>query len=326
MRLTKRPPRSGFSLLEMVLALALGMLLLLGVYVAFSTYITYAQAGRDAAAEGALMRNLVMRLTHDITGQVGAQDPRVNSYPWAQSADSSSSPSSSSNPSGSSSNPSGSSSQNPGSTTPSTKSGSASKSSSSSQNSSSSTQTTDPSTYAHYNVGVNGKAAGVLILSNNRVRQGPTFPDTTNTDDVKDPTNGITSDAVLTVYWIVMNGNDSAGLARAEFRQATSTNIDPTSFDPTTLPNQKDYIIAPEVKSIVFEYYDGTAWQTYWDGTSTPTTDGSTPPHGPPAAIRVTITLKATATAADGSAQDGPTYQSVIPIPAANNFPTTSSS
>jgi hypothetical protein len=325
MRLVKRPTRSGFSLLEMVLALALGMLLLLGVYVAFNTYITYAQAGRDAAAEGALMRNLMSRLANDITGQVGAQDPRVNSYPWAQSADSSSSPNSSSSPSGSSSSPSGSSSQSSSSAKSSSTSKSSSSSSSSSQNSSSTTQT-DPSTYAYYNVGVNGKTAGVLILSNNRVRQGPAFPDTTDTDDVKDPTNGITSDAVLTVYWIVMNGNDSAGLARAEFRQATTTNIDPTSFDPTTLPNQGSYIIAPEVKSILFEYYDGTTWQTYWDGTSTPTTDGSTPPQGPPAAIRVTITLKATAPAADGSAQDGPTYQSVIPIPAANNFPTTSSS
>jgi len=80
MRMSTPTKRSAFSLLEMVLAVALGLLLLLGLYYAFDTYLSSAQLGRDAAAEGALVRNIFARIRSDIVGQLGAEDPRVNDY------------------------------------------------------------------------------------------------------------------------------------------------------------------------------------------------------------------------------------------------------
>ena len=246
--------RRAFSLLEMVLALAIGMLLLLALYGAFNTYITHAQSGREVVAEGVLARNILMRIANDITGQLGPDDPRLNDYPPP-----------------------------------------------------------DPPIMAKFNRGVYGKN-GTLILSGYRVRKLAANVPT----DV--PEAEVNSDLRRVYYWIVGNGGDPLGLARAEFKQATNPDID--TLDGTGLPDQNKYIIAPEVKTILFEYYDGTSWATEWDGLNTPA-DGA-PPFGPPAGIRITITFRRNANkglAPDDPNVDGPTYQHVVAVPAANNFP-----
>jgi hypothetical protein len=163
-----------------------------------------------------------------------------------------------------------------------------------------------------------------LILSNYRVRKAPANAPTSVPDPI------ITSDVNRTAYWIVTNGSDTVGLARAEIRQATSPDSD--TLDPTTLPDQNKYVIAPEVKGIKFEYFDGTNWLpegSTWDGTFSPSTDGSTPPQGPPAAIRITITLKRNlnkGAAPDPPDVDGPTYLHVVALPTSNSFPVPSTS
>src|SRR5262249_7592440 len=49
-------------------------------------------------------------------------------------------------------------------------------------------------------------------------------------------------------------------------------------------------LVAEEVTSLLFEYFDGSNWTNTWDGT-TPGADGVTP-IGPPRAIRITLSLK----------------------------------
>lgn len=71
-----RTIRSAFSLLEMVLSLALAMVLMLALYLTLSTYMTSANTGRDVLAEGEIARSVMARFSHDITNQLGAFDTR----------------------------------------------------------------------------------------------------------------------------------------------------------------------------------------------------------------------------------------------------------
>src|SRR5476651_922 len=80
MRLAKSTARSAFSLLEMVLALALGMVLLLALYLFLNTSFYHSQAGRDVLAEGTIIRNIMTKINSDISGQVGPIDTRVADY------------------------------------------------------------------------------------------------------------------------------------------------------------------------------------------------------------------------------------------------------
>lgn len=253
MRLANRAARPAFSLLEMVLALALGMLVLLALYVAFSVYLTLAQAGRDAAAEGALARSILARMGNDVAGQLGPEDPRLYTYPGA-----------------------------------------------------------NPPTWVQFNVGVYGTNKYV-ILSTHRVRTGPTTTQPEMPDEIP------TSDLRRVCYWVVEEGSESLGLARAEIQQATGPDVD--VFDPTMLPDQKKYIIAREVKSLQLEYYDGSAgsWKTEWDGTMT---DGDlAPPVGPPAAIRITLAFRLNKTGGpEPQGVDPPTYAHIAGLAASNSF------
>src|SRR5260370_26180016 len=82
MSIALAPPttRRRFSLLEMVLALAIGMMLLLALYVSFNTYIGEAQSGREIVNEATLARNILTSIGNDIIGQIGPVDPRVADY------------------------------------------------------------------------------------------------------------------------------------------------------------------------------------------------------------------------------------------------------
>jgi hypothetical protein len=122
-------------------------------------------------------------------------------------------------------------------------------------------------------------------------------------------------------YWYVNNG-DKSGLARREIKLVTTQDPNDSNMDPTSLPDQTPYIVAPEVKSISFQYWNGTDWTglnggNIWDGTQLGP-DGLTP-YGPPAAIAITIELVPPAGAAADS--KGPVYRHVISIPTANIVP-----
>jgi prepilin-type N-terminal cleavage/methylation domain-containing protein len=259
--------RSGFSLLEMVLALFVGTLLLLALYGAFTTYIMSAQTGRDAVTEATIARNVLARVSLDIMGQIGPDDARVVDYPGTDASQTTAN---------------------------------ANNSSGNNMNTPAVTQT-----MVKFNRGVFGEK-DKLILSGYRVRKPPAV----ETDK--------TSDMTRTFYWIMRSGPKSMGLARAEIKQATANDVD---LDPTTLTDPK-YIIAPEVKEIEFSYNDGRGgWQDTWDG-ETPVEVG-VPAPGPPAAIKIVLTIRRnlkTADDPDGDS-DGPTYTQIIALPTSNSFP-----
>jgi hypothetical protein len=92
------------------------------------------------------------------------------------------------------------------------------------------------------------------------------------------------------------------------------TSDDATALPPD-IPDEASLVIAEEVKSLTFSYWDGTNWQDTWDGTQTGS-DGQTP-IGPPLAIAIVIGL-----APPGSSVDSQPplkyYRQVVPLPTAN--------
>jgi len=76
------------------------------------------------------------------------------------------------------------------------------------------------------------------------------------------------------------------GLARQEIKQATSD--DALISTPPDIPDEDSFVIAEEVQSVAFRYFDGTAWQDSWDGTQTDSTGAST---GPPQAVEITVAI-----------------------------------
>ena len=90
-------------------------------------------------------------------------------------------------------------------------------------------------------------------------------------------------------YWLA--GGGGLGLARQEQTAILGIDAAPGTEPPDVGDPNSKLIIAPEVKSLQFQYFDGAAWQDVWDGTQ-PGGDGVTP-MGPPAAVAITIGLRA---------------------------------
>jgi prepilin-type N-terminal cleavage/methylation domain-containing protein len=71
-----RPRRSGFTLLEMVLALAIAVLLMGAVYVALDVQLRVMQEGREVVERSTLTRALLQRITRDINSSLGPTGSR----------------------------------------------------------------------------------------------------------------------------------------------------------------------------------------------------------------------------------------------------------
>lgn len=67
--------RRGFTLLEVLLALAIGMLILFAVYSAIDTQFKFAENGRETITQATLARSLTARLSSDLTPCIGIPDP-----------------------------------------------------------------------------------------------------------------------------------------------------------------------------------------------------------------------------------------------------------
>jgi hypothetical protein len=123
------------------------------------------------------------------------------------------------------------------------------------------------------------------------------------------------SDLRRVSYWLAGGGDSPLGLARQEVTAVTSS--DAMSNVPPSIPGEESMVIAEEVKSLTFSYFDGTNWQDSWDGTVAGP-DGSTP-VGPPLAIAITVGL-ATPGSPSGSNTNPPLklYRHVVPLATAN--------
>ena len=266
--------RVGYTLLEMSLALAIALIILGAVYEFLNRQIALGEIGRNMTEEAALARALLDQMATDISGNLGGNDPLQVSSDATQSGSSSA-----------------------------TTTSSAATSSTTTASASTPSTTTQPTT-TPFNIGVSGTDT-CLILSSSLVPRELVAYDKLQIDSSQ---LSPVSDIRRISYWFI---NDSAngGLAKQEVVSATGSDLATT---PPDVDNPTSLIIASEVKNVLFEYFDGTDWQSAWDGT-TMSGDGMTP-IGPPAAIRITLTLRS---------RDGlhtTDYQHVVALPGGNNF------
>jgi prepilin-type N-terminal cleavage/methylation domain-containing protein len=287
--------QGGFTLLEVILALTIGILLMSALYVAVDVQLRHAQAGRDIVQQSTLVRSIMTRVAADISKSVGLSTPVLQ----AQSSMSGQAGGTGSTGSSGSGGSSGSSGSTSGTNVSST----------SGSSSSSGTTTTTSANASVINLGIQGDSAHLIISGSIVPREFVLGGPAANNNTVSLPL----SDLRWICYWVVGSG-DSAGLARQEL--TTVTGQDPT----TIIPSDSDaagLIIAEEVKSVQFSYFDGTNWQDSWTGT-TPGPDGSTP-MGAPVAIAVVIGM------AQPGSSDIKSYRRVVAIPTSNQTPSNSS-
>jgi prepilin-type N-terminal cleavage/methylation domain-containing protein len=282
-RPARKPARRGFTLLELLLASAIAVLLMAALYVAVDVQLRHAQAGRDVIGQSTLARSLLTRVSADIAESVAPPLPTNTSY--------SSSAASAGATAGGSTSAAASAAAGGGTAAASPATGAAV------------TSGANITGSVQFNLGVQGDNSR-LILSISRVPRELNF----NLDPGNPDGMPLVSDLRRVTYWLA-GGN--AGLARQELKMVTSD--DATSAVPPDVPDELSYVIAEEVRSLTFSYWDGTSWQDSWDGT-TPGADGVTP-IGPPLAIAVMIGI---APPGANNDQNVKLYRHVVTIPTAN--------
>jgi hypothetical protein len=284
--LLKSRPRSAYTLLEVLLASAIGVILLGALYVAMEVQLRHAQAGRELIAQGTLVRALMTRISADINASIGPVQPVVTTSTTSSGT---------------------------GGGTGAAASGGAGAAGTAGSGTSAAgaTSSSASGTAAQINIPVQGDN-GTLVLT---VAKWPRELDLTpNASSDQQP---VAADLRRISYWLAGAGSGSPmGLARQELRAVTTS--DPTlSAVPPNVADENTYVIAEEVKSLTFQYWDGSAWQDTWDGTQ-PGADGSTP-MGPPIAIAITVEIALPGTGtAPGSTPQTKTYRQVVPLLTAN--------
>jgi hypothetical protein len=277
----------------MILALAIGLVLMISLYNVLNMQVYQSQAGRMIQQEATLAHHIFARMSRDILANMGP----VPVVPPSSNA--------------STANAGGTGASQAGTTTPATTTGAAATSGTTT------TTTTDTSNTITFNSGVYG-TNNLIILSTTKV---PFSMDPTKAFSVDPTQQATTSDLRRVSYWLA-TGNQS-GLAYQELMAATSNDL---GTFPTDMSADSYTILAPEVKDIQFQYFDGVNWQDSWDGTTLGGPTGDIP-IGPPSAIKITLTLNRKAPDNTDLTDDQlPKYTHVIAIPGGNNFPQTNPS
>jgi len=219
-------PRRGFTLLELVLSITIGMLILVGLYFALDVHLNATSAGRTQVQQSAVARNVLRQFTIDITHNVASLDQPL---PTPKTTTTTATTGSTTT----------------GSTTTDPTTGAATD-----------TTTTVLSSRYPFNLGVQG-SSDTLTLYISKVPLSIKQAGNNNlpgTDDVASD-----SDLRRVTYWMT-----AAGLARQEVIAVTSD--DELGNLPPGIPDEEKFVIAGEIVAVQFQYFDGTTWQDSWDG------------------------------------------------------------
>jgi prepilin-type N-terminal cleavage/methylation domain-containing protein len=320
----KSKVRSGYTLLEVVVAMAIAVMLMAALYVSMNILIGSQRSGRAIAEQSATVRALLARMDRDIASQLPPIDPRVN--PIASYMITGVQPNSGNGGAGAGggtgsgtgaggtagAGKTGSGTSGAGSMGGSTGSGSSNSSSSSSSNNNVSIVNgtgVGNNGPVVFNLGVQGTPTQLTLYTSMVPGEALRYI-TSNNNSQAVP---ITSDLRRITYWLAGDANSPLGLARQEIKVATSQDA-LSPFDPSQL-DEKSYVVAEEVIGLQFQYFDGTQWQDGWDGTQVQQ-DGQTP-LGPPLAIAITLTVRRS-TGSGGTTTTS--YRHVVAIPTANNI------
>jgi prepilin-type N-terminal cleavage/methylation domain-containing protein len=280
--------RAGYTLLEVLLALALSSLLLAGLYYAIKTHISLADAGREAVSNSTLTRAVFFRLANDVSACLTLVDP--NRYrDLAEQADAALASAASGVTGGmTGSTAGGMTGSTAGGMTGSTAGGMTGSTAGGMTGS-----TAGGMTGSTAGGSATGGAAAAAAASLPRFPLGLIGDATTLHLFVSkvplevygrpDRPAELTSDLRRISYWIGQNG----GLCRAEVKLITSENACTPAIPDV---NEDNCILAPEVVSLELSYFDGQVWLDQWDSTANIEEDGETfVPAGPPRAVAIKI-------------------------------------
>lgn len=238
---------SGFTLMEVILAIGLTTLLLGAIYSALDLYWKYTTIGRAQIERAQIVRAVFQKMTHDLHCVAYAQQTSEE-----ESSDASEDEEVTEIP-----------------------------------------VTNPDEAYTTANIGVYGDAQSLVLHTSRPARQPMLISQTTG----ETASSGSQSDLLSVSYFIAQSGSeglqgvvgdrfrsDSAGgseiqgLARLEGDRLVMSNAD-ESADLEQLAEQSQ-LLAREIDSLQFQYFDGTDWLEVWDSIEYGTV---------PQAIKVTI-------------------------------------
>lgn len=282
----RRRKRSAYTLLEIILALSIAILLLAALYGAVGYQLRQAQAGRDATAQTTLSRSILARVENDVNSSLSLCDSGRfrNQQKSVEAKLAREAKAAASGQAGGQSTTTQTTTTQTTTTQTTTTQGTSGQSSSGTESDVAAAETPDEVGMAGFNgpvvlpFGVVGNA-NMMTLYVSRV-PGEAYQ------------NQLVSDIRRISYWL---GDGGQGLCRQEIRVATANEAlaDPFSPPPGEITN---YLLAPEIKSLEFRYFDGASWVEEWDsrtlgGDKKTMSDGSEigTPVGSPRAIEVRI-------------------------------------
>jgi hypothetical protein len=242
--------RPAFTLGEVLVALSLSMILIGAVYSALDLYGTYSTAGRDDADRQQLVRVIVSRIDRDLRSAVYRDPP-----PATEDADSTSS-TGGTTAAGSTA---------AGSTATGTSGSTDASSSSTSTSSTNLVTVTDPLEQSSGSTpGLFGSANTLLVHSSRPSAEVAYLP-------FNEAAGSRAGDMLSVGYFVVGEGGGSlgsnvvagTGLARLAGDRLSMMFAD-EGGDSSALGSAVE-LLAPEVNSLEFRYFDGVAWTTEWD-------------------------------------------------------------
>lgn len=282
--------RPGYTLLEVVLAMAIASALLIALYIAVDVQLRHMQAGRDLVEQSNLARGILSRYFEvDISQNLGPLDPSKLQSSGGQSG----APGGGAGGQAGAAGAAGAQGQGQGQAQ-----GQGGQAGGSGQQGGQSGQ----SNTVIFNLGVQGDSSRLVLYVTRVPRElyGSDAPP-------------VVSDLRRITYWLAGGEGAPLGLARQEVKVATSD--DALNSMPPDIPDEASYVVAEEVRSLSFSYFDGSAWQDSWDGTAAGS-DGQTP-QGPPVLIAIVIGV-----AVPGKGKGGEPvikqYRHVVAVQAAN--------
>jgi prepilin-type N-terminal cleavage/methylation domain-containing protein len=319
-----RARRAGYTLIEILFALALGVLLLGGLYVAVDTQMRLAQTGRTMVERTSLVRATFQRLSADVAAATTLCDAGRYRRPIQAAAAAAAGASGSTGMgTGTTTAPAA---TTPAATTPATGTTTPASGTGTTANAGTTTDSSSAATPIVLPLGVIGDSQSLNLIMSRVPKETWRVPATNggsngNTNIGIRPEDGteLVSDLRKVTYWLNSDG-DKVGLARYEGKIITTDDV-----INLTLPddsNQGRYVVIPEARSVQFEYFDGANWSDSWDSTQVGA-DGYTP-MGPPRAIRITLQVDFTngpAGNTDPNSNNTKTFAYVVAINTANGTP-----
>jgi len=255
------------------------VLLLGALYVAVDLQLRFAQAGRDRVENSTLSRSIFARITSDTTYTIGLPDT-ARFRLQAAAAGSTSTSTTTTSTTGSS-------------TTGAATTGAATSGASTTASAAPTTNTNAAATFTNGSgveviippFGIMGDNDTLTMFISKVPREMITAQLEQQESDVP-----IYGDVRRVSYWL---DGELGGLVRQEIKILTSDSsgaVDPSQLPPNVSDPTTVSLLADEVKSVKFEYFDGQNWNDTWDSTVFGA-DGVTP-LGSPVAVRVTLGIQ----------------------------------